>query len=283
MNAMEKGRGDLALQAVLQNGGAHPAKSARLTGQETGTRLGSYGRERRGQVEGSMADNTADEARIAVAIMAKAPQSGQVKTRLCPPLSYREAAELYRCFLLDKIAQVNTLRKAAPVVAYSPADSRPLFEGLTPAHFMLIPQRGDDLGARLLFTFEELFRQGYTQVVVIDSDTPTLPTAYLERALMLIAERANDVVLGPTEDGGYYLIGLRRSYRELFERMPWSTSEVFPETRRRSERCGLTVACTEHWYDVDTPEDLSRLREALDQIQDGSARQTRQFLRGVRR
>jgi uncharacterized protein len=202
---------------------------------------------------------------------------------LCPPLSYREAAELYRCFLLDKIAQVNTLQRAAPVVSYSPDDSRPLFEDLTPPHFMLIPQHGDDLGARLLFTFDRLFRQGFTQVIVIDSDTPTLPTAYLEQALMLIAERVNDVVLGPTEDGGYYLIGLRQSHRELFEQMPWSTSQVFPETRRRSEQYGLTVACTEYWYDVDTPEDLSRLRESLDQIQDGLARQTRQFLRGARR
>jgi rSAM/selenodomain-associated transferase 1 len=236
-----------------------------------------------GQVEGLMADNTANEARSAVAIMAKAPQPGQVKTRLCPPLSHREAAELYRCFLLDKIAQVNTLRRAAPVVSYSPADSRPLFEDLTPSHFMLIPQHGDDLGARLLFTFDQLFRHGYTQVIVIDSDTPTLPTAYLEQALRLIAERANDVVLGPTEDGGYYLIGLRQSHRELFEQMPWSTSEVFPETRRRSERYGLAVAYTEYWYDVDTPEDLARLRESLDQLQDGLARQTGQFLRGVRR
>jgi len=169
------------------------------------------------------------------------------------------------------------------VVSYSPTDSKPLFEDLTPPHFMLIPQHGDDLGARLLFTFDQLFRQGYTQVIVIDSDTPTLPTGYLEQALMLIAERANDVVLGPTEDGGYYLIGLRQSHRELFEQMPWSTSQVFPETRRRSERYGLTVAYTEYWYDVDTPEDLSRLRESFDQIQDGLARQTRQFLRGVRR
>lgn len=230
-----------------------------------------------------MADNMADEARSAVAIMAKAPQSGQVKTRLCPPLSYREAAELYRCFLLDKIAQVSTLQRAAPVVSYSPDDSRPLFEDLTPPHFMLIPQHGDDLGARLLFTFDRLFWQGFTQVIVIDSDTPTLPTAYLEQALMLIAERVNDVVLGPTHDGGYYLIGLRQSHRELFEQMPWSTSQVFPETRRRSEQYGLTVACTEYWYDVDTPEDLTRLMESLDHIQDGLARQTRQFLQELRR
>jgi glycosyltransferase A (GT-A) superfamily protein (DUF2064 family) len=134
-----------------------------------------------------------------------------------------------------------------------------------------------------LFTFDQLFRQGYTQVIVIDSDTPTLPTAYLEQALRLIAAYENDVVLGPTEDGGYYLIGLRQSHRKLFERMPWSTSQVFLETSRRSEQAGLTVAYTESWYDVDTPEDLARLRESLDSIQNGLARQTKQFLRGFRR
>jgi uncharacterized protein len=229
-----------------------------------------------------MADVTAHKVRSAVAIMAKAPQPGQVKTRLCPPLSHREAAQLYQCFLVDKIAQVNALSRAAPVVSYSPEESESLFKDLTPPHFRLIPQRGDDLGARLLFTFNQLFRQGYTQVVAIDSDTPTLPTAYLEQALTLIAARENDVVLGPTEDGGYYLIGLRQSRRELFEQMPWSTPQVFPETRRRSELAGLTVACTKSWYDVDTPEDLTRLRESFAHIQDGLARQTRRFLQGFR-
>ena len=226
-----------------------------------------------------MANQTADKARSAVAIMAKAPLPGEVKTRLCPPLSHGAAAQLYQCFLLDKIAQVNTLQRATPVVSHSPADSRSIFEALVPAHFMLIPQRGDDLGARILSTFEQLFRQGYTQVIVIDSDTPTLPVAYLERALRLIAEGENDVVLGPTEDGGYYLIGLRQSYPALFERMPWSTPEVFPETRRRSAQYGLTVACTEYWYDVDTPEDLTRLAASLVQMPNGWARHTRQFLR----
>jgi uncharacterized protein len=230
-----------------------------------------------------MGDKTADEVRSAVAIMAKAPEPGRVKTRLCPPLSHSEAAQLYQCFLVDKIAQVNGLQEAAPVVSYTPDESKPVFKDLTPPHFALIPQRGDDLGARLLFTFDQLFRQGYTQVIVIDSDTPTLPTAYLEEALKLIAAHENDVVLGPTEDGGYYLIGLRQPHRELFERMPWSTSQVFPETRRRSQQSGLTVTCTESWYDVDTAEDLTRLMGSLDHLQDGLARQTRQFLRRFRR
>jgi rSAM/selenodomain-associated transferase 1 len=228
-----------------------------------------------------MTDNTANATRSAVAIMAKVPQPGAVKTRLCPPLSHRDAAALYRCFLLDKIAQVNALPRTSPVVSYTPADSKPWFEAITPPHFLLIPQRGDDLGARLLFTLEQLLSQGYAQVIIIDSDTPTLPTMYLEQALSLLATRDNDVVLGPTEDGGYYLIGLRQVYGELFERMPWSTSQVFPETRRRAAQHGLTVACTASWYDVDTPADLARLRASLEQSPNGYARHTRRFLRGL--
>ena len=230
-----------------------------------------------------MAARTAERAQCAVAIMAKAPQPGQVKTRLCPPLSPGEAAQLYRCFLLDKIAQVDGLQGAAPVISYAPDDSKPVFKDLMPPHFTLIPQRGDDLGARLICTFDQLFQQAYSRVIVIDSDTPTLPTAYLEQALRLIAVHENDVVLGPTEDGGYYLIGLRQSHHELFERMPWSTAQVFPETKRRSEQFGLTVACTESWYDVYTPDDLMRLMASLDHLQDGLARQTRQFLQRFRR
>jgi uncharacterized protein len=230
-----------------------------------------------------MVESRADGTRSAVAIMAKAPSPGQVKTRLCPPLTPAEASALYRCFLLDKIGQVSALRGVTPVLSYDSPDARPLFETLIPPPFLLIPQLGDDLGARLVSTFDQLFRLGFTQVIAIDSDTPTLPTAYLEHALKLIATPTNDVVLGPTEDGGYYLIGLRRAHQELFEDMPWSTSQVFAETIRRSEQSGLTVACAEWWYDIDTPADLVRLRTSLVQIDDGVARHTRQSLQELRR
>jgi rSAM/selenodomain-associated transferase 1 len=230
-----------------------------------------------------MADRRSDEARSALAIMAKAPRPGEVKTRLCPPLSYREAAELYRCLLLDKIAQINTLHWATPVVSYSPEEARPLFEDLTPPRFLLIPQRGDGLGARLLSTFDQLFQHGYTQVMVIDSDTPTLPTAYLEQALGFFGDRETDVVLGPTEDGGYFLIGLRQSYPVLFEHMPWSTAHVMPETLRRAAQHVLKVACTASWYDIDTPDDLTRLAQSFDQVPMGLARHTRRFFQEFRR
>jgi rSAM/selenodomain-associated transferase 1 len=229
-----------------------------------------------------MTQGMPDQSRSAVAIMAKAARQGQVKTRLCPPLSPLQAADLYRCFLLDKIAQVNALDEARPVVSYSPTDAKPWFETLTPAHFVLIPQRGHDLGDRLLFTFEDLFGLGYTQVLAIDSDTPTLPVSFLAQALAQLAHPTTDVVLGPTDDGGYYLIGLRQPYPQLFENMPWSTPRVFPETVRRSAAAGLRVTCMETWFDIDTPGDLSRLTASLDDVNQSQGQHTRRYLQEQR-
>jgi len=214
----------------------------------------------------------------AVAIMAKAPRAGAVKTRLCPPLSTAEAARLYRCFLLDKIEQVKSLQAIQPAIAYAPAEGKGFFQAFAP-NFVLLPQQGQDLGSRLAGSFEQLFAMGYTGVLAIDSDTPTLPTAYLERAVGLLAAPEVDVVLGPSEDGGYYLIGLRELHRDLFEAMPWSTREVLPETARRAEARGLGLAMLPPWFDVDVGEDLERLKRSLADTNGEGARHTRRFFR----
>lgn len=215
---------------------------------------------------------------VAVFIMAKAPRPGAVKTRLCPPLSDAEAAELYRCFLLDKIAQVRSLKQATPAIAYAPAEERRVFESLAPG-FNLIPQRGPDLGARLADGFEAFLPSGRGAALAVDSDTPTLPVAFLQQAVDLLRSPSLDVVLGPTEDGGYYLIGLREPHPELFEAIRWSTPEVMPETLRRAEARGLRVGLLPTWYDVDTPGDLERLRAALAGTNGIEPFHTRRFLR----
>lgn len=217
--------------------------------------------------------------RVAVAIMAKAPSPGTVKTRLCPPLTALEAAELSRCFLVDKIAQLRSLSDASPAIAFTPESARDLFQALAP-EFELLPQRGADLGARLHGSLDALLRGGHRAALAIDSDTPTLPTEFLQEAIRLALAPGVDVVLGPTEDGGYYLIGGRAVHRELFDDMPWSTSAVLRLTLERAVASGLRLACLPLWFDVDTPRDLARLRTMLRARRtDGAAKETRRFLK----
>lgn len=214
---------------------------------------------------------------VAVAIMAKAPQGGAVKTRLSPPLSLADAAELYRCFLLDKIEQVRRLTTATVAIAYTPADAAGYFESVAPG-FVLVQQRGADLGDRLANSLAELLARGHRAAMAIDSDTPTLPVTFLQQAIDLLTTSNVDLVLGPTQDGGYYLIGLRAMHRELFDTMAWSTSTVLSETIRRAEATGLRIACLPPWYDIDTPEDLARLRAELAAGSDDTASHTRTFV-----
>ena len=218
---------------------------------------------------------------VAVAIMAKAPRPGTVKTRLCPPLGATEAAALYRCFLLDKIATVGALVDTRPVIAYTPDDARVEFDVLAPG-FALVPQHGPDLGARLHATLASLLAAGHAGAIAVDSDTPTLPRGFLQQAVDCLTRPGADVVLGPTEDGGYYLIGVRAPHRELFEKMPWSTPEVLEITRRRAAAAGLRALCLSSWFDVDTPDDLERLRAML-VGDENTAWQTRRFLASWRR
>lgn len=218
-------------------------------------------------------------ARVALAIMAKAPRAGEVKTRLCPPLSPADAAALYRCFLLDKVAQVRSLSGARAVIAFTPDTDSSLFEALAP-DVDLLAQRGADLGRRLLNGLDDLLSGGHIGALMIDSDTPTLPTEFLRQAIDVVLEPDVDVVLGPTDDGGYYLIGMRKVWPALFDAMPWSTSDVFPETIRRAEAHGLRVACLSSWFDVDTAPDLERLMVSFAHGHAEGPGHTRRFLEG---
>lgn len=214
----------------------------------------------------------------ALVIMAKAPQPGAVKTRLCPPLSYPEAAELYHCFLLDTIDKARTLSGVSLVLAYTPASSNDFFTSLAP-DAILMPQLGDDLGDRMAACFTRSFDLGYRHVLLTGSDLPTLPLDYLQQAVALIAKPQVDVALGPSEDGGYYLIGLRQLHSALFADICWSTDTVFADTVRRAEANGLHVASLPRWYDVDTPADLEHLQASLSrQLEiDSACPHTRRF------
>jgi rSAM/selenodomain-associated transferase 1 len=219
---------------------------------------------------------------IAVAIMAKAPRPGEVKTRLCPPLLPGEAAALYRCFLLDKISAVQALVGAQRVVAFTPDEAQAVFAALAP-DFTLVPQRGPDLGARLRATLASLLEAGHSGAIAVDSDTPTLPREFLQQAVDCLSRPGPDVVLGPTEDGGYYLIGVRAAHRALFDGIPWSTSAVLEVTLRQAAAAGLQTVCMPAWFDVDTPDDLRRLQAVLDGRPAAETGQTGRFLASLRR
>jgi rSAM/selenodomain-associated transferase 1 len=218
---------------------------------------------------------------VALALMAKAPRPGEVKTRLAPALGPDGAADLYRCFLLDLVDRLRAVAGATPVVAYAPADAGALFRRLAPG-LALLPQRGGDLGARLSNLFDDLFAAGHGAALAMGSDLPTLPGAILADAVARVRDPAVDLVLGPSEDGGYYLVGMRERRPSLFEGVAWSTDRALAETRARADGAGLRTALLPRWFDVDGPADLDRLRASLAGPEGSTAPRTRRLLLGGR-
>lgn len=215
----------------------------------------------------------------ALVIFAKAPIVGQVKTRLCPPLSLEEAKELYRCFLLDTVARASRLAGVQVCLAFTPDESEPLFREFLPTSLQYFPQRGVSLGEREANVFADLLQLGFSRIVLIGGDIPTLPFSHLQEAFSLLADSRNDAVLGPSEDGGYYLIGARAFHPELFEHITWSTSTVLAETLAQARRAGLRIVQVPAWYDVDSEEDVKQLVEELTQSPSRErAPSTREFL-----
>ncbi|PYJ35172.1 MAG: glycosyltransferase [Verrucomicrobia bacterium] len=220
----------------------------------------------------------------ALAIMTKAPQAGQVKTRLVPPLKPDEAAELNRFFLRDTttaIANSATGNVACGIAVYTPIGAESAYADIIPANFRLLPQRGDRFGERLYFAVLDLFKCGFESVCLIDSDSPTVPAENFAQAVRLLQHPGDRVVLGPCEDGGYYLIGLKKPHRELFERIDWSTERVLAQTRQRARELGLEVKLLPVGYDVDDGASLQRLcKELLTGAASAEiAPHTRKFLR----
>ncbi len=196
-------------------------------------------------------------------LMVKAPRAGAVKTRLAPPLSAGEAASLAACFALDTLACVSRVVPEV-VVAYDPADGRAQLEALfrnDDLHWL--EQRGEGLGGRIESAAAHGFGLGGGPVVIVGADSPTLPPPFVARAVAALSAAESDVALGPTEDGGYYLVGLRRAAGDLFRDVAWSTPHAYRQTADNAARAGLRTLELPRWYDVDTPADLLRLRDEL--------------------
>jgi uncharacterized protein len=190
-------------------------------------------------------------------VFAKAPEPGRVKTRLAPVLGAAWAAELAEAFLVDTWSKVTELTSVQPVLVLSGESRLP---ALDPEP--TIWHQGDgDLGARL----ERAFRSGLgvaPWVIAIGTDSPGLPLGHIEAACAALNDGAS-AVLGPSEDGGYYLIGLRSCPDGLLRDLPWSTPDVFALTLERLRARHIDSVVLPSWFDVDQPADLARLRQEL--------------------
>lgn len=252
--------------------------------------------------------NQMSRSLCALAVMTKAPQAGKVKTRLVPPLTPEEAAELNKCFLRDTAATIslscsgglrppNALQArshpgahraplqyaACGIAVYTPVGAESSYIDILPDDFSLLPQRGNGFGERLYFATEDLFKCGFESVCLIDSDSPTVSAANFGHAVELLASPDDRIVLGPSDDGGYYLIGLKQPHREVFEEIDWSTERVLNQTIRRATGIGLEVKLLPTGYDVDDGESLRRLCNELlcESGDDSIAPNTRSFLAGL--
>jgi rSAM/selenodomain-associated transferase 1 len=190
-------------------------------------------------------------------IFAKEPVPGQVKTRLCPPLALEEAARLYGAFLSDILEEMGRLPGLTLALGYAPAAARTFFEGLAPPEVSLFAQEGADLGERMARAFAWAFAAGFATVLLRGSDTPDLPGALVLEAAAALNAGAAQVALGPSLDGGYYLVGLAAPHPELFREMSWSGPTVLEETLARARRRSLTVHLLPRWRDLDDFTDLS--------------------------
>lgn len=209
-------------------------------------------------------------------VVAKQPAPGQTKTRLCPPLTQDQAAELYDCFLRDTLAIMHEVPNVRCVIGYLPEDAQGYFRQLAP-DMELSCQRGASLGERLDHLLTEALLGGSQRAVIMDSDSPTLPAAYLRQAFDDLYDA--DVVLGPTRDGGYYLIGMKQPQPHLLRQVQMSTPRVLADTLALAESSGLTVSLLPTWYDVDTVEELHQLEVEIAGLSaNGSAVATRRWL-----
>jgi rSAM/selenodomain-associated transferase 1 len=222
----------------------------------------------------------------ALTVMAKAPRPGKVKTRLSPPLTPEQSSALNICFIKDATENIRQVTRSAPcagLVAYTPVGDEAAFDGLLPSGFRLVAQRGEGFGERLFCASEDLFSCGFSAVCLIDSDSPTMPQDALLQAVESLSRAGDRMVLGGSDDGGYYLIGIKHPHRRLFEEIDWSTDRVFAQTLERASEISLEAELLPTWYDVDDGATLERLRlELAAPVGLGyDARHTRAYVEGL--
>lgn len=211
----------------------------------------------------------------ALIIFAKRPVAGKVKTRLTPPLLPEEGAELYRCMLGDTLAKAARLAGLDQYLFYEEeARAAAYFSGIA-GGMTCLPQQGRNLGERMAEAFRRLFAESYGAVAVIGTDSPDFPPEFVREAFRLLESGQADAVFGPSEDGGYYLLAMKRLHNGLFRDVPWSSGVVLQKSLEHAAAAGIRVVLLPVWHDVDTAGDLHR-PELLDE--GNGAPLTREFL-----
>ena len=221
-------------------------------------------------VDNDVSSRPREVATCGIAVMAKASAPGRAKTRLVPPLSYEEAAALNTAFLRDVTDNMllAALRAApgasiAAYAAYGPPGSEDFFRRNFAASIGLIPAWLPNFGDCLFHTISEIFARGHGAAVVLNADSPTLPTALLNETAEMLARPGDRAVLGPSSDGGYYLLGLKKAHRRMFDDISWSTERVAAQTLERARGIKLDVHLLPEWYDVDDADCLRRLHDEI--------------------
>jgi rSAM/selenodomain-associated transferase 1 len=203
-----------------------------------------------------------------IAVMAKASRPGRTKTRLVPPLSYEEAADLNTAFLRDAFANIAEAARQAPIrafAAYGPIGEEAFFDGVAALRPDLIPAVNANFGDCLLAGIEGVLAASCGSACVLNADTPDLPTNYLLRAARELQGGSNRMVIGPADDGGYYILGVSRPHAYLFEQIDWSTERVFGQTLARAIVLGLDIVTLPKWSDIDDADSLRRFAQTLDE------------------
>lgn len=194
-------------------------------------------------------------AEAALIIFAKAPVPGEVKTRLCPPLTPDEAASLHGSMVMDIAEHTRGIRNFDRFLACTPSSEHGFFQTLAARYGVtLCEQVGDDLGQRMNHALTDALSRGYRYALIVGTDIPSIAPPTYKNALALL--QTHDAVLGPTHDGGYYLIGVKQPAPELFVDIPWSTENVCSLTQSKAQALGLTVGLLETEHDIDTFDDL---------------------------
>ncbi len=234
---------------------------------------------------------SADTAACGIAVMAKASHPGRTKTRLVPPLTFEEAAACNSVFLRDIAENIIRAATHAPIagyLAFGPPGSEPFFQANVPSSIGLIEAWFPNFGDCLFAAVAQLLERGHASAVVLNSDSPTLPTALLIETARTLALPGDRVVIGPATDGGYYLLGVKRKHHRLFQDIAWSTELVARQTLERATELKLPVHVLPQWYDVDDIHALRLLEAELFEgylfasgLRANQPRHTRVFMRSL--